>query len=203
MTDSLVRGLERFQREVFPRQEAKFRKLVDEGQSPGTLFITCADSRIVPDLLTGTGPGDLFVARNVGALVPPFDPEAGGQETAAAIEYAVQVLGVGDIVVCGHSHCGAIRALYEPPEVTAPNLERWLRMARGAALDDPPTEETLRRTERRSIALQVERLGAYPFVRERVDAGRLALHGWHYLIGEGRIDVLHTDLGEFRPVSDG
>lgn len=202
MPDSLIRGLRRFRREAFPRYRERFRRLVEEGQRPGTLFIGCSDSRVVPGLLTGASPGELFVARNVGALVPPFDPAAGGHETAAAVEYAVRVLEVADVVVCGHSHCGAVRALYEPPPVPVPNVERWLELARAARVEDAPAgtldEETLRRTEKRSVALQLERLAAYPIVRERVEAGGLALHGWHYLLEEGRVEMLDVERGEFR-----
>jgi carbonic anhydrase len=202
MTKSLVQGMQRFRREAFPRYRERFRQLVQEGQRPSTLFIGCSDSRVLPSLLTDAGPGDLFVARNVGAFVPPHDPGTGGRETAAAIEYAVQVLGVSDIVVCGHSHCGAVRALYEPPAAPTPNLERWLEMARDAAIDAPLDEALLRRTERRSIALQLARLSSYPAVRERIEAGTLALHGWHYLLEEGRVDVLDMESGEFRPAEE-
>ena len=150
MPENLIRGLRRFRSEAFPRYRERFRRLVEEGQRPGTLFIGCSDSRVVPDLLTDASPGDLFVARNVGALVPPFDPAAGGHETAAAVEYAVRVLEVADVVVCGHSHCGAVRALYEPPPVPVPNVERWLELARAARVEDAsavtPDEDTLRRT---------------------------------------------------------
>ncbi len=207
MPEELIRGLRTFRREAFPRYRERFRRLVEEGQRPGTLFIGCSDSRVVPDLLTDASPGDLFVARNVGALVPPFDPEAGGHETAAAVEYAVQVLEVSDIVVCGHSHCGAVRALYEPPAAEAPNLERWLAMAREARVElgtgTSVDEATLRRTERRSIALQLGRLAEYPMVRDRLGAGELALHGWHYLLEEGRVEVLDPERGEFRPPEPG
>lgn len=202
MPDELIRGLTRFRREAFPRYRERFRELVADGQRPGTLFIGCSDSRVLPDLLTDASPGDLFVARNVGAFVPPYDPDEGGHETAAAVEYAVGVLGVTDIVVCGHSHCGAVRALYEPPAVEAPNLERWLRMAREARVnggeDGAVEEATLRRTERRSIALQLGRLGDYPMVEQRVASGDLALHGWHYLLEEGRVEILDAERGEFR-----
>lgn len=203
MPEDLIRGLRTFRREAFPRYRERFRRLVEEGQRPGTLFVGCSDSRVLPDLLTDASPGDLFVARNVGALVPPFDPDAGGHETAAAVEYAVQVLEVSDIVVCGHSHCGAVRALYEPPPVEAPNLERWLGMAREARVEleagTSVDEATLRHTERRSIALQLGRLAEYPMVRDRVGEGELALHGWHYLLEEGRVEVLDAESGEFRP----
>lgn len=219
MPEELIRGLRRFRREAFPRYRERFRRLVEEGQRPGTLFVGCSDSRVLPDLLTDAAPGDLFVARNVGALVPPFDPDAGGHETAAAVEYAVQVLEVSDIVVCGHSHCGAVRALYEPPSVEAPNLERWLALAREARVEiesgrglaserglearTPVDAATLRRTERRSVALQLGRLAEYPMVRDRVGAGELALHGWHYLLEEGRVEVLDAERGEFRPPEPG
>lgn len=200
MSDSLVRRVERFRRETFPRHEERFRELVAEGQRPSTLFIGCSDARVVPHLLVDASPGDLFVARNVGAFVPPFDPGAGHHETAAVVEYAVGILEVSHIVVCGHSHCGAVRALYEPPETPAPNLARWLELGREARLEVPggsgssgegePSEEMLRRTERRSVALQLERLAEYPMVKERVEKGALALHGWHYVLEEGRVDVL-------------
>lgn len=200
MSDRLLRGLERFRDDTFPRYRELYHELVADGQHPSTLFIGCSDARVVPHLLVDASPGDLFVARNVGAFVPPFDPAAGHHETAAAVEFAVGILEVSHIVVCGHAHCGAVRALYEPPEVPAPNLARWLELGREARLEvsggsgppgeDEPSEETLRRTERRSVALQLERLAHYPMVRERTEDGGLALHGWHYLLEEGRVDVL-------------
>lgn len=205
MTHDPVRGAESFRRERFPRHRERFRRLVEEGQSPDTLFIACSDSRVMPGLLTGADPGDLFVARNVGALVPPHDPEGEEHGTAAAVEYAAAVLEVSRVVVCGHSHCGAVAALYDPPPEAAPNLERWLRLARDARLDldGAPDEEDLRRTERRSVALQVGRLADYPPVRDRLDRGELTLHGWHYLIGEGRVEVLDRERGGFRPLAAG
>lgn len=207
MPESLIRGLERFRHETFPRYEEHYRDLVARGQRPSTLFIGCSDSRVVPDLLLDAAPGDLFVARNVGAFVPPFEPEAGHNETAAAVEYAVQVLGVSDIVVCAHTHCGAIRGLYAPPEAPAPNLIRWLELSvearlEGAGEGESLAEETLRRTERRSVALQLGRLAEYPMVRERTGDGRLALHGWHYVIEEGRVDVFDVEHGAFRPAGE-
>lgn len=198
MPESLIRGLERFRRETFPRYERRFRELVEDGQRPATLLIGCSDARVVPHLLTDASPGDLFVARNVGAFVPPFDPDAGHHETAAAVEFAVGILEVSHIVVCGHSHCGAVRALYEPPEGAVPNLARWLELGREARVEEaeggaPPDEATLRRTERRSVALQLERLADYPMVQERMGEGSLALHGWHYVLEEGRVDVVDLE----------
>ena len=199
MPDKLIRGLEKFRRESFPAYREHYRKLVDEGQKPSTLFIGCSDSRVVPDLLTGAMPGDLFIVRNVGNLVPPFEPDSGHHGVSAGIEYAVLVLGVTDIVVCGHTHCGAMRALYDAPNPDAPNVSRWLELAHGARLDEALSEDMLRRTEQRSVTIQLERLLSFPIVAERVERGELSLHGWHYVIEEGRVDVLDVEAGEFRP----
>lgn len=199
MDDDLLKRLARFERRFFPKYRDDYRRLVAEGQHPRTLFIGCSDSRIVPYVLTGTGPGDLFVVRNVGNLVPPYDPGAVDHGTGAAVEFAVLRLGVHDIVVCGHSHCGAMRALYEDPTGDAPHLERWLQHARDAALPVTLSEEALRRTEQRSIVLQLERLMGYPMVAERVARGALFLHGWHYIIEDGRILVLDVESGAFVP----
>jgi carbonic anhydrase len=201
MPHELVEGLRRFRREYFPRFREHYQRLVDEGQKPSTLFLGCADSRVVPDLLTSALPGDLFVVRNVGALVPPFEVDEGHHGTSAGIEFATLVLGVKDIVVCGHSHCGAIRALFSPPRQDAPNTMRWLELARPAVVEPEVTGENIRRTEMRSIVLQVERLLAFPMVRERVESGELCLHGWYYVIEEGRVLGLDAASGEFKPLS--
>lgn len=200
MPHRLVDGLRRFQREFFPRYEEHYRRLVDEGQKPSTLFIGCSDSRVVPDLITGTLPGELFIVRNVGALVPPFEMDTGFHGVSAGIEFAVINLGVTDIIVCGHTHCGAMRALYGEPNPASPHVTRWLELARDAKLDEPISEEVLRRTEQRAVALQLERLMMFPMVAERVTRGEVSLHGWHYVIEEGRVDVLDVEAGVFRPV---
>ncbi|MEJ2503022.1 MAG: carbonic anhydrase, partial [Gemmatimonadota bacterium] len=124
MPKHLIEGLRRFRAETFPAYRERYEKLVDEGQKPTVLFIGCADSRVVPELLMGTGPGELFIVRNVGAFVPPYDPEVDFHGTAAGIEYAVLVLRVTDIVVCGHSHCGAVQSLYADPDPGAPHIAR-------------------------------------------------------------------------------
>ena len=217
MSDSsevLRDGLEQFRSEHYPRLEDRFRRLAEEGQTPHTLFIGCSDSRVLPDLLADAGPGELFVLRNVGGLVPPrgSDPSV-----AAAVEYAVRILEVPDIVVCGHSRCGAVQALFDPPEVDTPELGRWLEYARPAAErarsriprarsddpDDPSTaaldRELLREAERQSVKLQVERLQEHAPVREALAENRLRVHGWHYRIGRGEVDVLDAASGEFEP----
>jgi carbonic anhydrase len=201
MTQQLVEGLRRFRREAFPLFREHYQRLVAEGQQPSTLFIGCADSRVVPDLLTSALPGDLFVIRNVGNLVPPFEPDTGFHGTSAGIEFATIVLGVKDIVVCGHSHCGAIKALFTPARDDAPHITRWLDLARPAAADSEMTEANLRRTEMRSIVLQIERLMTFPMVRERVERGDLCLHGWYYVIEQGQVLGLDMGSGDFRPLS--
>ena len=195
--DELLQRLQHFHSQYFPLHQQRFQDLVAQGQRPKTLFIGCSDSRLVPYLLTGTGPGELFMVRNVGAFVPPYDGSHGHHGTAAAIEFAVLSLEVGRIIVCGHSHCGAIKALYGevPPE--AQNLQRWLDLGRGATLPVQPCDEALRRTEQRAVVLQLERLMDYPMVRVRVEDGRISLHGWHYVIEDGEVHVFDVQQGGF------
>jgi carbonic anhydrase len=222
MPDELLERLRRFHDDAFPAQRSLFRHLVDDGQHPTTLFIGCSDSRLVPYLLTGAGPGELFLVRNVGAFVPPWDQDAplagvgggsadtastdagrvGFHGTAAAIEFAVLSLDVRRIVVCGHSHCGAVRALYGGVPAEARNLRQWLALGHDATLPvAEPGPEVLRRTEQRAIVLQLERLMAYPMVRTRVEAGTLSLHGWHYVIEDGEVHVFDLQRGGFVPAS--
>ncbi|HKJ93204.1 MAG TPA: carbonic anhydrase [Longimicrobiales bacterium] len=197
MSEELIRGHDRFRTSIFPEMEERFRRLVDEGQRPHTLFIGCSDSRVIPSLLTATAPGELFVVRNVGALVPPYELDQAHHGVSSAIEYAVLILGVSDIVVCGHSHCGAIQALYQPPPAAAEHVARWVRLAEAAKVDGPVDEALLRRTEQRSVVVQLDHLMGFPFVAEAVDAGRLALHGWHYVVEDGALNVLDVNSGRF------
>lgn len=214
MPEHLIEGLRRFRKDTFPGYRTHYRTLVSEGQTPTTLFIGCADSRVVPDLFTGAGPGDLFVVRNVGAFVPPFEPDGAFHGTAAGIEYAVLALNVTDIVVCGHTHCGAVQALYADPNPDTPHITKWLELGHDARVEEwdgsgrsrsnppeVPDRDTLFRTEQRSVALQLSRLFTYPFVKERVDAGSLALHGWHYVIEDGEVLALDIDREAFVSLS--
>jgi carbonic anhydrase len=200
MPDEILGRLKRFQHRYFPRFRSKYRELAEGGQQPTALFIGCSDSRIVPNMLLDSGPGEIFVVRNVGNLVPPYDASHGYHGTTAAIEFAVLKLGVRDIIVCGHSHCGAMKALYADPSDDAPHLAHWLELARGAVLPVTPSEEALRRTEQRSVVLQLERLMAYPMVAARVEKGELFLHGWLYHIEDGQVLVLDIETGEFVPL---
>jgi len=195
--DELLERLRSFHQDAFPQYRDQFQSLVSEGQHPTTLFIGCSDSRLVPYLLTGAGPGELFLVRNVGAFVPPYDGSYGHHGTAAAIEFAVLNLNVSRIVVCGHSHCGAIKAMYEEVSPEAQNLQRWLELGREAVLPVQPGPEALRRTEQRAVVLQLDRLMDYPMVRRRVLDGRITLHGWHYVIEDGEVHVFDVQSGAF------
>lgn len=199
--DDLLQRLRSFHDDTFPGVQEQFQNLVKDGQHPTILFIGCSDSRLVPYMLTGTGPGELFLVRNVGAFVPPYDGSSGYHGTSAAIEFAVLNLKVSRIIVCGHSHCGGIRALYEEIDPEARNLKAWLELGREAVLPVQVTAEALRRTEQRAVVLQLERLMGYPMVRKQVEAKAVKLHGWHYVIEDGEIHVFDVKQGQFVPAS--
>jgi carbonic anhydrase len=201
MDDPFLQRLRRFRADIFAADPDGWRRLVTQGQHPKTLFIGCSDSRLMPYQLTGTGPGDLFVVRNVGAMVPPYDGSRGLHGTMAGIEFAVLALKVEHIVVCGHSHCGAVRAAYEGVPEQARALKYWLQLADEALLPVVPGPEALRRTEQRLVVLQMERLMSYPMVRAAAEAGRLALHGWHFVIEDGETHVFDAAAGDFLPAS--
>lgn len=190
----------KFNREHFPRFKDHYMRLVEEGQKPQTLFIGCSDSRLDPARLTDASPGELFVVRNVGAFVPSFEADEGFHGISAAIEFAVAVLRVSNVVVCGHSYCGAVEALYRIENRATPHVNRWLELGREAMLSGPVDRGLLHETERRSIAIQVERLLTFPMLKERFDAGEIRLHGWHYVIEEGLVYALDRADGQFKPV---
>lgn len=196
MNDRLIEGLKRYTQQHLPQLRERYAKLAAEGQRPSTLFIGCSDSRLVPNLLTDSGPGEIFMVRNVGNFVPPFATDADYHGVSAAIEYGVLILGVTDIVVCGHSDCGAIRALYQPPNESTPHINKWLELGR-PAMRRESGPDTIRLTEKQSILVQLERLLTFPMIRERVDAGKLALHGWYFVIETGEVLVFDVSTGKF------
>lgn len=220
MVDSLVKGVARFHRSYFRKNRAKYVELVREGQSPDTLFITCADSRIIPHALTQSEPGELFVMRNVGNMVPPHRPGKECSSTGAGIEYAVAVLGVSEIIVCGHSHCGACAALYqtEHPEELA-LTRKWLaqgsrvrdlilaQRAPGGSLARPrfggrmEREHVMRATEKAMVVQHLANLMTYPAVARRVADGSLTLHGWYYVIERGVVEAYTPEQLSFVPLA--
>ncbi|MFC4504861.1 MULTISPECIES: carbonic anhydrase [Streptomyces] len=180
-------------------ESGKYRRLA-EGQYPEALFITCSDSRVIPALITGARPGEIFELRNAGNIVPPHGrPGASGE--AATIEYALEVLGVQDIVVCGHSHCGAMGALKSGDDLSAlPGVDAWLQLARprlAAVLDGAVEDPRLPEIAQLNVVNQLAVLRSYPAARRRLDSGQLRLHGWYYEVDTGRVHELEED-GLFR-----
>ncbi|MEV4785000.1 carbonic anhydrase [Streptomyces tuirus] len=178
---------------------AAYRKLA-EGQYPEVLFITCSDSRVIPAMITGAQPGEIFELRNAGNIVPSYGwPGACGE--AATIEYALEVLGVQDIVVCGHSHCGAMGALKSGDDLSSmPGVDAWLRLARpelASVLETAPDDPSLPEVAQGNVVNQLAALRSYPVVRQRLDSGRLRLHGWYYEVDTGFVHEL-GDEGDFR-----
>ncbi|MER7052765.1 MULTISPECIES: carbonic anhydrase [unclassified Streptomyces] len=168
-----------------------------EGQSPEVLFITCSDSRVVPALITGARPGQLFELRTAGNIVPPHGGEHPCGE-AATIEYAVEVLGVTDIVVCGHSHCGAVGALVRDDDLSAvPAVRDWLAHAADAPKPCDPTDPTVAEAVRHHVLAQLLRLRSYPCVEQRLADGRLRTHGWYYEVHTGVVREHHADTDTF------
>jgi len=192
--DRLYKSIWKFQKSYFREEEVFFRRL-SSGQSPEVLFITCAGSRIDPNLVTQSKPGELFIVRNVGNIIPPYDVIKDKNSVAAAIEFAVLKLRVKDIIVCGHSNCGAMQAVFMDDYALndMPHLREWLKL-------DGPTREIIinhyagatdevrqRVTEEENVLLQLHNIQTYPFVRKALEEDALRLHGWYYNIGTGNI----------------
>ncbi|MET0593179.1 MAG: carbonic anhydrase [Polyangiaceae bacterium] len=188
----IIDGASRYERENRSRYLPLFAQLGTE-QHPHTLFVTCADSRVVPNLIAGGDPGDLFVVRNIGNLVPPAN-ETVDASVPSAVAYAIDVLGVSDIVICGHSSCGAMKALLAEPPAN-PHLRRWLEIGRPSVdalrSSNPMGEERpiYDRLSMLNAIRQVETLRTYPVVRDRLEKGTLALHAWWFDVAEGRVLV--------------
>jgi len=203
---SFIEGNEKFRKKKFKKYEEKFIDLVNKGQKPKVLFIGCSDSRVLPHLITDTGPGDLFIVRNIGNFVPPFKPDEDYHATAAAIEYAVSVLKVSDIIVCGHSHCGAIAALYDKPEgIEMIHVRKWLELGNEAKnyveykdeTQNFTSAERLQMTEKVSVMFQLSNLLTYPKIKEQVDEGKINLRAWYYKIESGDIEYYNEEQKDF------
>ncbi|MBZ6205718.1 carbonic anhydrase [Streptomyces olivaceus] len=167
------------------------------GQSPEVLFITCSDSRVVPALITGARPGQLFELRTAGNIVPPYAGERPSGETAT-IEYAVTVLGVTDIVVCGHSHCGAVGALVRGDDLTAvPAVRDWLAHAADEPKPCDTTDPAVAEAVQHHVLAQLLRLRSYPCVEQRLADGRLRVHGWYYEVHTGLVRQHSADTDAF------
>jgi carbonic anhydrase len=198
---NLVQGIHRFQADIFSGKQKLFKHLA-RGQRPQALFITCADSRINPNLITQTEPGELFIVRNVGNIIPPFGAEDRGE--AAAVEYAVEALKVEDIIVCGHTGCGAMQGLLNPEVLSAmPSVAGWLRYAETTRSiidrEYPQLSGDARMTAaaEENVLHQIENLRSHPIVAAGLAAGRLNLHGWMYKIATGQVFAFEPERGQF------
>jgi carbonic anhydrase len=204
----LLDGYARFRAEVFPRRAGLFQNLA-EHQKPSTLFITCADSRVVPDMILQTSPGDLFICRNAGNIVPPYGETHGG--VSATIEYAVKAVGVQNIILCGHSDCGAMKAvLSEKKHETMPTVDSWLQHAHSALqlLKSEATQhqkwtpkEMLRALTRANVISQLQHLRTHPSVAAGLTDGTLNIYGWVYEIHSGEIQNFNSQQGRFLSIT--
>lgn len=201
--DDIIAGVRTFQRDIYPENWELFERLA-AGQSPDALMITCSDSRVDPFLLTQARPGQLFELRNAGNLVPRYGGTVGG--VTATIEFAVLALGVPNIIICGHSGCGAIGGLLNPEQLRGmPRVAEWLKhaavvresMAAAGQLDAP---DALQRAVEANVIVQLDHLRSHPAVADKLDAGRIKLHGWVYHIATGEVTSYDANRREFLPL---
>lgn len=204
--EGLVEGVRQFREQIYPERQEQFQRLAS-GQRPHTLFITCADSRVVPEMFTQTEPGELFVCRNIGNIVPAYGEMMGG--VSAIVEYACTALGVSHVVVCGHSDCGAMKALLDPDDPglrRMPTVASWLRNAQAArsvvevmrpGLDGPAKVQAL---VEQNVRTQLQHLRTHPAVAARLAEGSLTLHGWVYEIEGGSVSALDEAGGDPVPL---
>jgi carbonic anhydrase len=203
----LVDGVSRFRQRVFPARQQLFERLAT-GQNPHTLFITCADSRISPSLITQAAPGDMFVCRNIGNIVPAYGEMMGG--VSAVVEYACVALGVSDIVICGHSDCGAMKGLLDPEKAgmaRMPTVASWLRNAEAArsvvAVTKPGLEgdPLIQALVEQNVKVQLAHLRTHPSVAAGIADGRVTLHGWIYDIKSGQVSEFDRDEKTLVPIA--
>jgi carbonic anhydrase len=204
----LKAGALRFREEVYPERKEAYERAAREPQQPHTLVITCADSRIDPEAIMQASPGEIFVTRNVGNIVPAYGEMLGG--VSAVIEYAVSGLKVEHVVVCGHSDCGAMKALLRPQSTTGmPTVTSWLTNARSALMvaeaHSVPGEQPdviLRRVTEQNVLMQIAHLKTHPAVAAAIAQGRLTISGWVYDIGAGEVCISNDGSGTFEPLRD-
>jgi carbonic anhydrase len=203
--DSLIEGYRRFRATGWPEHRRLFKELASQGQSPRAMVITCSDSRLDPQLIFGTAPGEIFVVRNVAALVPPYERDSAYHGTSAALEFAVRVLKVEHVIVMGHAQCGGIGALLRGAgKGGADFVAHWMEIAtkareRALIMAEGDVEQAQTLCEHEAVKISLEHLMTFPWLRERVDGGDLKLHGWYFGIESGELLRLHKD-GKFRAV---
>jgi len=201
----LLQGLRQFQDSHFPKRQELFERLAND-QKPIVLFITCSDSRIIPSLITQTDVGDIFTIRNVGNIIPPYGSSNGGE--GAAIEYAIQALGIDQVIVCGHSNCGAMKGLLKIDylEEEMPLVYEWLKHAestRRLVKDNYQHcggEDLLGITTAENVLTQIDNLQTYPIVHSRSRQGSLKIYGWIYDIESGEVLAYDSESHAFLPI---
>ncbi len=199
--DHVISGVAKFQRDVYPEKKETFKKLAN-GQNPEVLFITCADSRIDPNLVTQTDPGDLFICRNAGNIVPPHSNQTGGM--TASIEFAVAALGVSHIVVCGHTDCGAMKGALNPEKLDSlPHVKEWLGHCRCATevvkeKYGELTADSLAEVTKENVLQQMQHLRTHPSVAAKLATKAVQLHGWVYDIETGMVHCYDPETETFR-----
>lgn len=206
--EKLLNGLIHFKKNDFEVHKELFKQLSDS-QNPHTLFIGCSDSRLVPNLITQTLPGELFVVRNIANIVPPYRKSQDYLASTSAIEFAVNVLEVQNIIVCGHSNCGGCKALYSTEEVlnTIPHTKKWLELAEKAknkVMAEIGYDEKDKRswmTEQTNILEQIKHLLSYPFIHVKYKQKKLAIEGWYYIIETGEVYIYNKENGVFELVN--
>ena len=199
---SLLPGLRKFSENVFPEHQPLFESL-SQGQKPHTLMITCSDSRIDPNLMTQTAPGELFVIRNAGNIVPPYGSSQGGEE--AAIEFAIEGLKISHIVICGHSKCGAMAALDDKVDLsTLPSVKRWLGHASATKrrISDLKGDCTAERVVTENVLVQVDNLKTHPSVSAALRAGRINIYAWVYHFEHGTVSIYDPRNHKFVPTAE-
>jgi carbonic anhydrase len=204
--DRILDGVRKFRKKVYPDRKDLFEQLAG-GQNPQALFITCADSRVVPDLITQSEPGDLFICRNAGNMIPSYGEALGG--VSATIEYAVVALDVEHIIVCGHTDCGAMKGILRPELVAEmPAVAKWLAhgdLARAMMKENyppMPEKETLDALTRENVVAQLEHLHTFPCVAARLARGKLQLHAWIYDIEKGEVHAWDVHKGAWVPIEE-
>ncbi|NQY21844.1 MAG: carbonic anhydrase [Campylobacteraceae bacterium] len=210
MIKNLIKGNRLFKKYEFPNFQKDMEESIKHGQKPEILFIGCSDSRVTPDLFLNTKPGDMFILRNVGNFVPKYKHDEDFHGSAAAIEYAVSVLKIKDIIVCGHSHCGACESLYQelPDTEDLVHIKTWLKLGEKAKSDTlkekkfTTQSEMYRETEKNSIKHQLENLLSYPGVLKAIKNNELTLHGWHYSIEDAGISYYNKEKDKFCPLEE-
>lgn len=208
---NLIRGNKLFRKYHFEEFKDSLDDLILNGQKPEVLFISCCDSRITTDFMIGSKPGDLFILRNIGNFVPPYSANGDYHGNASAIEYAVSILNVSNIIVCGHSHCGACKSLYEdiPDTPYYINIKKWLELGKKAKEITLKSQhlykneaELYKATEKNSIICQLENLLSYPAIKEKINLDKIKIHGWYYNLNDGSIEYYDELSKNYKSINE-